>query len=169
MLKVLLLPWSSKCIIDPCSCMKKVPKWLQKYILQILQIFLNASRSYFFLPLPNPPWNFLIFYMNYIEYIKIWIHNSHLPQLNANCKNAFFVQQIVVDIGYVHLHAEYRCISLLSCLKSHRSTYTYLLKLPLSFIHFWHYTKFKLDCYSLHLKYKPMNAKWDWHWNCLRI
>ena len=49
-------------------------------------------------------------------------HWTVYPQLNANCKNAFFVQQIVVDIGYVHLHAEYRCISLLSCLKSHRST-----------------------------------------------
>ena len=96
MLEVLLLPWSSKCIINPCSHMKKIPKLLQRYIFyKFLQIklflstsFLSASRSYFFLPLPNPP--FLIFYMNYIEYVRIWIHNSHLPQLNANCKNTFF-------------------------------------------------------------------------------
>ena len=35
-------------------------------------------------------------------------HNSHIPQLNAYCKIAFFVQQIFV-VGLVHLYTEYRC------------------------------------------------------------
>ena len=37
--------------------------------------FFSASRSYFFplpsFPFPNPPWNFLIFYINYTKYIEI--------------------------------------------------------------------------------------------------
>ena len=36
------------------------------------------------------------------------LHNSHIPQLNAYCKIAFFVQQIFV-VGLVHLYTEYRC------------------------------------------------------------
>ena len=46
------------------------------YILFLSTSLLGASRSYFFPPSPppsssNPPWNFLIFYINYTKYIEI--------------------------------------------------------------------------------------------------
>ena len=60
--------------------------WQAKWIFLSTSL-LGASKSYFFPPsllLPNPPWNFLIFYINYTKHILKLIQNFYSPSLSLS-------------------------------------------------------------------------------------